>query len=153
MNKAFIHFMISAILGLGIGYLVFDVLGDGDDSGNEIAIQDNTQANSEETKQESAETSSDSSTAAAVSTEENILQAKGCLGCHAVKGLNLQGGATGPDLSQAFNNVEGKHGKPLKEFLKEPTSAVMSGVIGGNPLTEEEISKISDVLKQASESK
>ena len=71
------------------------------------------------------------------------------MGCHAVSGLNLEGGATGPDLTQAFNNVEGKHGKPLAEFLKEPTSAVMSSVIGGNPLTDEEISQVVEALKKA----
>lgn len=153
MKKPFIHFIISAILGLGIGYLVFDVLGGEDDPGKEAAVQDNEASSTGETSQKTGETSSDSNTATTVIAEENILQAKGCLGCHSVEGLNLQGGATGPDLSQAFNHVESKHSKPLKEFLKEPTSAVMSGVIGGNPLTEEEITQIADLLKQASESK
>ena len=83
--------------------------------------------------------------------EANILNSKGCLGCHAVDKLGLEGGATGPDLSKAFTEVEGKHGKSLDEFLKEPTSAVMSSVIGGSPLTDEERTQVLDMLKQASE--
>jgi cytochrome c551/c552 len=81
----------------------------------------------------------------------NILNSKGCLGCHAVDSLGLDGGATGPDLSKAFTDVEGKHGKPIDEFLKEPTSAVMSSVISGSPLTDEERTQVLDMLKQASE--
>lgn len=64
----------------------------------------------------------------------------------------MQGGATGPDLSQSYNNVEGKHGKPLDEFLKAPTSAVMSSVIQGNPLSDEQRMQIVEALKKAAES-
>lgn len=143
MKKPFIIFVISALIGLGLGYLVFDVLAPGQ-SQPEVAVDDKEGSKSPETKKE------ETSKTVAVS-DDNILQAKGCLGCHAVSGLNLEGGATGPDLSQAFNNVEDKHGKPLAEFLKEPTSAVMSSVIGGNPLTDEEISKIIEELQKAAE--
>lgn len=143
MKKPFFIFVISALIGLGLGYLVFDVLIP-NQSQPEVAVDDNDEAKSSETAKEEADKT------VAVSGD-NILQAKGCLGCHAVSGLNLDGGATGPDLSQAFNNVEDKHGKPLAEFLKEPTSAVMSSVIGGNPLTDEEINQIIEALKKAAE--
>ncbi|MFE8697790.1 c-type cytochrome [Cytobacillus sp. FJAT-53684] len=143
MKKPLIIFVISALIGLGLGYLVFDVIGS-DDSKPEVAVSDKEDAS---TKEEETNNTDDT---VAVS-DDNILQAKGCLGCHAVSGLNLEGGATGPDLSQAFNNVEDKHGKPLAEFLKEPTSAVMSSVIGGNPLTDEEISQIVEALQKAAE--
>ncbi|WP_313803357.1 cytochrome C [Cytobacillus sp.] len=143
MKKPFLIFVISALIGLGLGYVVFDVLIP-DQSQQEVAVDDKDEAKSSETSQEEANKT------VAVSGD-NILQAKGCLGCHAVSGLNLDGGATGPDLSQAFNNVEDKHGKPLAEFLKEPTSAVMSGVIGGNPLTDEEINQIIEALQKAAE--
>lgn len=138
MNKAIIHFVISAIVGLGLGYLAFDVIASDKESDTEVSKA------SEETveKVETTETAS-------ASEGNNILQTKGCIGCHAVEGLNLQGGATGPDLTQAYNNVEGKHGKPLDDFLKEPTSAVMSSVISGSPLTDEEINKIVEELKKA----
>lgn len=143
MKKPFFIFVISALIGLGLGYLVFDVLIP-NQSQPEVAVDDNNEAKSSETAKEEEDKT------VAVSGD-NILQAKGCLGCHAVSGLNLDGGATGPDLSQAFNNVEDKHGKPLAEFLKEPTSAVMSSVIGGNPLTDEEINQIIEALKKAAE--
>lgn len=89
--------------------------------------------------------------ATATSSEGQIFTTKGCLGCHSISALNLQGGAAGPDLSKAFVNVKDKHGVPIEEFLKKPTSAVMSGVIGGNPLTDEEREAILKALKQASE--
>jgi cytochrome c551/c552 len=131
MNKAIISFVISALLGFGLGYLVFDVImGDSD-------------------KQPQVAQTETNGTAAA--NEDNILNKKGCLGCHSVEALNIQGGAVGPDLSQSFANVEGKHGKSIDEFLKEPTSAVMSGVIADNPLTDEERTQVLDLLKQASE--
>ncbi len=83
--------------------------------------------------------------------EGRVFIQSGCISCHSVSALNLQGGATGPDLSQAYKNVEGKHGVPIEEFLKNPTSAVMSGVIGGNPLTDDERAAIIEALKAASE--
>ncbi|TCJ05204.1 cytochrome C [Cytobacillus praedii] len=143
MKKPLIIFVISALIGLGLGYLVFDVIAPGQ-SQPEVAVNDKEDSKSSE------EATEETDKTVAVS-DDNILQAKGCLGCHAVSGLNLEGGATGPDLTQAFNNIEGKHGKPLAEFLKEPTSAVMSSVIGGNPLTDEEISQVVEALKKAAE--
>lgn len=147
MNKPVIHFIISALIGLGIGYIAFDVIPASGSQDQNAAVTE--QSKPEETKAEKTEPADTQETAAA--GEENILQSKGCLGCHSVEALNLKGGATGPDLSQAFKNVEGKHGKPVSEFLKAPTSAVMSGVIGGNPLSEDEINQVVSVLKEASE--
>lgn len=146
MQKAIIQFVISALLGLGIGYLAFQVIGG--DEPNVASPEETT--NTEQTTEESNNQDTNTETEAVVA-EDNLLSAKGCLGCHSVEGLNLTGGATGPDLSQAYNNVEGKHGKPIDQFLKEPTSAVMSGVIGGNPLTDDEVTQIVDLLKTASE--
>lgn len=143
MKKPLIIFVISALIGLGLGYVVFKVISPGQ-SQPEVAVNEKDDSKSSEKATEETDKT------VAVS-DDNILQTKGCLGCHAVSGLNLEGGATGPDLSQAFNNVEGKHGKPLAEFLKEPTSAVMSGVIGGSPLTDEEISQIIETLQKAAE--
>lgn len=148
MKKPIIHFIISALIGLGLGYVAFDVIAADGDNDKEVATTNGQTTNSStETNKEETE-ATDTATA---SGEENILQSKGCIGCHAVEGLDLKGGATGPDLSQAYNNVEGKHGKPLNEFLKEPTSAVMASVIGGSPLTDDEIAKIVEELKKASE--
>jgi mono/diheme cytochrome c family protein len=147
VQKAIIHFVISALLGLGIGYMAFQVIGGGDDPNVASTKTTETETTTEDSNdQEDTNTDTES-----VVAEDNLLSTKGCLGCHSVEGLNLTGGATGPDLSQAYTNVEGKHGKPIDQFLKEPTSAVMSGVIGGNPLSDEEIAQMVDLLKQASE--
>jgi len=147
VKKPIITFIISALIGLGLGYLVFDVISPAKSAEPEVA------ANSEQTQKPSDAAKETAANAAEPTADagDNILNQKGCLGCHAVSKLGLQGGATGPDLSQAYTNVEGKHGKPLNEFLKEPTSAVMSTVIGGNPLTDDEISQIIETLKEASE--
>jgi cytochrome c551/c552 len=147
VNKPVIHFILSAVLGLGIGYIAYDVIPQGNGQEKEVTAVDQSPKAKEPAKEEKKSTE----TSAASAGDESILQSKGCLGCHSVEALNLKGGATGPDLSQAFNNVEGKHGKPVNEFLKEPTSAVMSGVIGGNPLTDEEINQVVEILKEASE--
>jgi cytochrome c551/c552 len=146
MNKAIIHFAISLVLGFGLGYLVFGVIMDDSEKQPATAqteTKEETTTTTEEPKESTEETAS--------VDENNILNSKGCLGCHAVDSLGLKGGATGPDLSKAFENVEGKHGKSIDEFLKEPTSAVMSSVIGGSPLSDEERTQIVDLLKQASE--
>jgi cytochrome c551/c552 len=147
MNKAIISFVISALLGFGLGYLVFDVImGDSDKQPQVAQTETNDTAAAKE--EESTESKEETTVAA---NEDNILNKKGCLGCHSVEALNIQGGAVGPDLSQSFANVEGKHGKSIDEFLKEPTSAVMSGVIAKSPLTDEERTQVLDLLKQASE--
>ena len=150
MQKTIISFVISALLGFGIGYLVFDVIMG--DSGNEPQVAQTETKDTNQAKEESKDSKDTAATTASVS-EDNILNNRGCLGCHSVEALSLKGGAVGPDLSQAFVNVEGKHGKSIDEFLKAPTSAVMSGVIGKNPLTDDERKQVLDLLKQASEAK
>jgi cytochrome c551/c552 len=149
VQKAIIHFVISALIGLGIGYLAFDVIG-GKDQTKASPEPTNTEQATESTDQDT-NTTEEEKTETVSADSESLLSTKGCLACHSVEGLNLTGGATGPDLSQAYNNVEGKHGKPINEFLKEPTSAVMSSVIGGNPLSDDEITQIVNLLKTASE--
>lgn len=143
MKNIIISFVVSALIGLGFGYVIFDVLPSSNKS-TEV-VMDNEKAT-----EKKMDTKKDSNT---VSSDGGILAAKSCLQCHSVSALNLKGGTTGPDLSQAYNNVEGKHGKPIDQFLKKPTSAVMSGVIGGSPLSDEEIKQVLDLLKQASQAK
>jgi cytochrome c551/c552 len=154
LQKAIISFVICALLGFGLGYLVFGVFMDESDQPTQAAQSDtSTQtktSDSEQAKEENKESSDKTTTSVSA---DNILDQRGCLGCHSVESLNLQGGAVGPDLSQAFVNVEGKHGKSIEEFLKAPTSAVMSGVISKNPLTDEERQQVLELLQQASEAK
>ncbi|PLS03865.1 cytochrome C [Neobacillus cucumis] len=148
MQKAVISFVICALLGFSLGYLVFGVIMGDSEKQPQVAQSESTATNSATT--ETKDTKEAANTTSAVS-EDTILNKKGCLNCHSVESLHLKGGAVGPDLSQAFVNVEGKHGKPIEEFLKAPTSAVMSGVIGKNPLTDEERKQVLELLKQASE--
>ncbi|MFD2446843.1 cytochrome C [Bacillus sp. CGMCC 1.16607] len=149
MQKAIIQFVITALLGLGIGYLAFDIIGGKSSDDQDVATTESNTPDKQATESKDENTNKEESTET-VAADGGILSSKGCLGCHSVDALNLKGGATGPDLSQAFNNVEGKHGKPINEFLKQPTSAVMSSVIGGSPLSDEEITQVVDLLKEAS---
>lgn len=150
MSNTVAKFIISLIIGFGIGFIGFELAGN-DDVASGTPTETTATTESSENNQPAEDTTDEQPAAETVSTSGEILNTKGCLSCHSVSGLNLQGGATGPDLSQAFNNVEGKHGKPLNEFLKEPTSAVMTTVIDGSPLTDEEIQQIVEALEEASE--
>ncbi|MCM3586804.1 cytochrome C [Mesobacillus maritimus] len=150
MPNSVASFIICAVIGFGIGFAGFEWLGKDDVA--PTATQTETASETETPAAESpAAEETEQPAAEPVAASGEILNTKGCLSCHSVSSLDLQGGATGPDLSKAFNEVEGKHGKPLTEFLKEPTSAVMSSVIGGNPLSEEEIQQVVEALKDASE--
>ena len=104
MNKAIISFVVSIIIGFGLGYLVFGVIMGDSDKQPQVAQTEavDETAPTDDQKKEPETASVD---------EANILNSKGCLGCHAVDKLGLEGGATGPDLSKAFTEVEGKHGK------------------------------------------
>lgn len=96
-------------------------------------------------------TNEDSEVEEQASAEFEIFSKNSCLSCHAVDSLNIAGGATGPDLSGAYGGVEDKHGIDLDSFLQNPTSAVMSGVIEGNPLSDEERKEIIEALQKAYE--
>jgi len=150
MKQTVVIFLISALIGLVGGYSYFQL---GGTKGETNAAQEGKQETAQ-SSQPSASTKDGNGTgktANASAQDGNMLQQKGCLSCHSVSKLNLQGGTTGPDLSNAYREVEGKHGKPIEEFLKAPTSAVMSGVIKSNPLTDQERAEIIALLKQASE--
>lgn len=150
VQKAIIHFIITALIGLGIGYMAFEVIGGKSNDEQNVAKTETKDSDSKETNESNSPDTYSEEKVETVSADDSLLTTKGCLSCHSVEGLNLTGGATGPDLSQAFNNVEGKHGKPIDQFLKEPTSAVMSSVIGGSPLSDDEITQIVDLLEKAS---
>lgn len=149
MPNSVASFIICTILGFGIGFAGFELANKNDVASTETPTETATNTSTPTDDQEPEQP--EQPTPETVSASSEILNAKGCLSCHSVSSLGLEGGATGPDLSQAFTGVEGKHGKPLNEFLKEPTSAVMSSVIGGNPLTDEEIQQVIDALQEAAE--
>jgi mono/diheme cytochrome c family protein len=151
MPNSVASFIICTILGFGIGFAGYEIAGKEDASSSaKPAETESAPAQAAESSKQEPE-ANESTQPETVSASSEVFTAKGCLGCHSVSSLNLQGGATGPDLSKAFTNVEDKHGKPLDEFMKAPTSAVMSGVISGSPLSDEEVQQVVDALKEASE--
>ena len=150
MNKAIISFVISLVVGFGLGYLVFEVITGDSGSQTEVAKSETSTTASTKDQGSAAKETAATTTAA---DQDNILSKRGCLGCHSVEALSLKGGQVGPDLSHAFVEVADKHGKPIEEFLKQPTSAVMSGVIGKNPLTDDERKQVLEILQKASEAK
>src|SRR5690625_181916 len=111
--------------------------------------EDTDAESTEEESDQEAEESADADVTLDADTE--ALARNNCLSCHAVEEAGLDGGTTGPDLSNAYEEVEGKHGKTIDEFLQEPTSAVMSSVIEENPLEDDEREKIVELLKEVSE--
>lgn len=149
MRNAIIIFFVFALVGFGGGYLFSQSKGSDETAAPATEVTQESQ-NTQDAAKEEAKDSAPAPEATAA-PEGEIFSQKGCIACHSIEKLGVKGGTTGPDLSQAYVNVEGKHGKPINEFLKAPTSAVMSTVICGNPLTDEEITKIVDALKVASE--
>ncbi|MED4350867.1 cytochrome C [Schinkia azotoformans] len=140
MGKNVAIFLICFAIAFGGGYLFFK-----NNQASEPA------QNGEQTDQAAKDKAIGQQQGDASDNEGRILVQRGCISCHSVSALNIQGGATGPDLSQAYVNVEGKHGVPIEEFLKKPTSAVMAGVLGDKPLTEDELKAVLEALKTASE--
>lgn len=143
MSKSIVIFFLSFAVAFAGGYAYYQT-----QQPKEIASEPSTAAPADAGKTEAP-----AQPAVASSSEGQIFAKRGCIACHAVSSLNVQGGATGPDLSQAYVNVKDKHGVPIEEFLKKPTSAVMSGVLGGQPLTDEEREAVLAALKLASEKK
>lgn len=149
MNKAILSFVVSVIVGIGLGYLLYAVSGGTGDTPPEEAAAPAATAPAAT----GASTSGSTTTGATAVDQNNILAKRGCLGCHSVAALNLHGGQVGPDLSHAFVEVQDKHGIPIQQFLTKPNSAVMSGVLGSKPLTDDQRKQVLDILKKASEVK
>ena len=147
MGKNLAIFLICFAIAFGGGYIFFK-----NDQASEPAQNgEQTAQNGEQTDQAAKDEAIDQQQGDASDNEGRIFVQRGCITCHSVSALNTQGGATGPDLSQAYVNVEGKHGVPIEEYLKNPTSAVMSSVLGEKPLSEDELKAVLEALKTASE--
>lgn len=48
----------------------------------------------------------------------------GCVKCHNIRVLNVKGGHVGPDLSDAYSNVEKVYREDVNDFLKNPTGTM-----------------------------
>ncbi|WP_163969551.1 cytochrome C [Oceanobacillus halotolerans] len=162
MKMNSIIFVVGFVLAFGVGYLFFDSGSPADTTDSASTAEEASTETEAEATEESADTdeaadaneegaSEETEAISQVPDEAEALSRNGCLSCHAVESIGAEGGTTGPDLSQAYNEVEGKHGKSLDKFLQEPTSAVMSTVVADNPLEEEEREQILEALKQAAE--
>ncbi|WP_301107749.1 cytochrome c [Sporosarcina sp.] len=141
MRSNLLIFAVAFLVAFGAGYLFFH------DSDKTPATQQTTENNSAESNEETPESEDEAS----VPSGAEPLTTNSCIGCHAVNDAGITGGTTGPDLSDAYANVKDKHGIELDEFLQQPTSAVMSGVIAENPLSDEDREQIVEFLKKTSE--
>lgn len=137
MRVNLIIFVIAFFAAFGAGYFIFHDSAAKQEAGSTI---------SEEAEQEPNDAEVEAIPAGAEPLSENS-----CINCHAVKEAGIAGGNTGPDLSEAYTSIKDKHGKELDDFLKEPTSAVMSGVIAENPLSDEDREQIVKFLKETAE--
>lgn len=138
--------VIGFMVGLGFTVLFTDGNSTTDqaaNSSNQVSQDDesNSSTNAEETNED---------TSGAIPVEYQVFEDNSCLSCHSVDSLNLKGGEAGPDLSTIYSQIEDKRGVTLDEFLQNPSSAVMSSVIGGNPLSDEEREQIVNALQEAS---
>ncbi|MEN1966766.1 c-type cytochrome [Lentibacillus sp. N15] len=144
-------FVIGFIFALGIGYFAFSGTDSSTASDAKTATSNESTAEDSSTDEEESDASTETAKEASVPAEAEPLSTNNCLSCHAVESLGAEGGTTGPDLSNIYKEVKGKRGKDLDTFLQDPTSAVMSTVIGDNPLSDEERAQIVEALKAASE--
>jgi cytochrome c2 len=151
VKKALISFVIFAVLGFGLGYLVFEVMM-GDSGTSQAAATQTQTTDTSSTKAQSADSSKPAATTVSAN-QDNIIVKRGCISCHSVSALNIHGGQVGPDLSHAYVEVKDKHGIPIEQFLTKPNSAVMSGVLGSRPLTNDQRKQVIALLKKASETK
>jgi hypothetical protein len=75
---------------------------------------------------------------------------KGCFTCHAVTSLGIDSAAKiGPDLSEAVTDVQSRFGRPLDDFLMNPTGTMSVVLSTQIPLTTEERQQAIGLLKLA----
>jgi hypothetical protein len=75
---------------------------------------------------------------------------KGCFTCHAVTSLGIDSAAKiGPDLSIAVTDVQSRFGRPLDDFLMDPTGTMAVVLSTQIPLTTEERQQAIALLKLA----
>src|SRR5690625_1830967 len=134
--------IVGFLLAFGAGYLIF---------GKDNAVPKEEPIPTESVQTDEEEEIDVEDLASMIPDEAESLSRNGCLGCHSVESMGAVGGDIGPDLSRAFPEMKGKHGKELDDFLKDPTSAVMATVIADDPLNDDEREQIVEALKEASE--
>ena len=83
-----------------------------------------------------------------------FFQGKGCTECHAVStfGLDSQN-KSGPDLADAYADVQKRFGTSLENFLKNPTGTMQMVLKDKIKLTDDDKRKVVELLKYAHENK
>lgn len=82
-----------------------------------------------------------------VSLSGQLFVEKGCVKCHTIQGLNLEGGELGPDLTTAYTDVQKRLGMTLEEFLEHPTGTMQIVLSSQIQLTEGERELVSEILR------
>lgn len=79
-----------------------------------------------------------------------FFQAKGCTECHSVSTFGLESqNKSGPDLAEAYTDVQKRFGTSLENFLKNPTGTMQMVLTSKIKLTDEEKRKTIELLKYA----
>jgi cytochrome c551/c552 len=79
-----------------------------------------------------------------------FFQEKGCTECHSVSTFGLESqNKSGPDLAEAYTDVQKRFGTSLENFLKNPTGTMQMVLTSKIKLTEEERRKTVELLKYA----
>ncbi|HJV46271.1 MAG TPA: c-type cytochrome [Bacillota bacterium] len=150
MGKSTLIFVFTFFIAFGGGYFIYHP----NAKTSQAAVEKQSSTKQQQSKEGETAKSGEKASAPAATTsskEGEIFTKRGCVQCHSVSALGIKAGQVGPDLSKAYTTVEGKHGKKIEDFLKAPTSAVMSGVLGKQPLTDDERNAVLEALKVASE--
>jgi cytochrome c551/c552 len=83
-----------------------------------------------------------------------FFQSKGCTECHAVSTFGLESqNKSGPDLADAYTDVQKRFGTSLENFLKNPTGTMQMVLKDKIKLTDDEKRKVIELLKYAHENK
>lgn len=83
-----------------------------------------------------------------------FFQEKGCTECHAVSTFGLESqNKSGPDLAEAYNDVQKRFGTSLEGFLRNPTGTMQMVLTSKIKLTDDEKQNVVRLLKYAYDNK
>ncbi|MBS1807922.1 MAG: hypothetical protein JST84_07005 [Acidobacteria bacterium] len=76
--------------------------------------------------------------------------AKGCNECHTISTFSIESqNKSGPDLAEAYTDVQKRFGTSLENFLKNPTGTMQMVLTSKIKLTDEEKQKAIQYMKYA----
>lgn len=149
MSRFLSVFSVGLILGLvltiGVGKVVFSK--DGSES-TAKSIQSTGQL--KDSAKDKSAVNQDNATKNTGNPEAQIFVESTCISCHSMSKYDLDGGKQGPDLTNPMMGtvIKEKYGISLREYLDNPKSQVMSGVLSNLKLTNEDKDKISKLLTE-----